>query len=184
MIWCILDHGQRHLVDFWEKFPMYLDFIWIEQISYNSGVLFQIVWSRTSIFKLKSFSTEGCKSCLFFGAFSLILLISIWCKPSFEIQFDQSRQVTMLFWCGGGSHPPCTWQGFQTSHLLGLNEKNSTAKIWQIFWQNFLQKLVFLNFYFFTFLYIFPVPDKISELAVPHFLQTNVRDLLNLSLFW
>ena len=60
LIRCILDHGQCHLVDFWEKFPTDLDFIWIEQISYNSGVLVQIVWSRTSIFKLKSFSTEGC----------------------------------------------------------------------------------------------------------------------------
>ena len=59
LIRCILDHGQRHLVDFWEKFPMYLDFIWIEQISYNFWVLFQIVWSRTSNFKHKSFSTEG-----------------------------------------------------------------------------------------------------------------------------
>ena len=86
-----------------------------------------------------------CKSCSLFGIFSLIPLISIWCKPSFEIKFDQFGQVTMLFWCGGGSHPPCTWQGFQMSHLLGLNEKNSTAKIWQIFWQNFLRKLVFLN---------------------------------------
>ena len=47
--------------------------------------------------------------------------------------------------------PPRTWQGFQTSNLLGLNEKNSSAKIWQIFWRNFLRKLVFLNFYFFTF---------------------------------
>ena len=60
MIWCISDHGQRHLVDFWEKFPMYLNFIWIEQNSYNSGVLFQIVWTCTSNFKLKSISTEGC----------------------------------------------------------------------------------------------------------------------------
>ena len=60
LIWCILEHGQRHLVDFWEKFPTDLDFIWIEKISYNSGVLFQIVWSSTSTFKLKSSSTEGC----------------------------------------------------------------------------------------------------------------------------
>ena len=53
------DYGQHYLVDFWEKFPTDLDFIWIEQNSYNSGVLFQIVWSCTSIFKLKSSSTEG-----------------------------------------------------------------------------------------------------------------------------
>ena len=93
-----------------------------------------------------------CKSCLFFGAFSLILLISIWCKPSFEIKFDQFGQVTMLFWCEGGSHPPCTWQGFQTSHLLGLNEKNSTAKIWQIFLTKFFTKIGFFELLFF---YIF-----------------------------
>ena len=48
--------------------------------------------------------------------------------------------------------PRRTWQGFQTSHLLGSNEKNSIAKIWQIFKKNFLRKMVFLNFYFFTFL--------------------------------
>ena len=60
LIWSILDHGQRHLVDFWEKFPTDLDFIWIEQTSYNSGVLFQIVCPCISIFKLKSSSREGC----------------------------------------------------------------------------------------------------------------------------
>ena len=73
LIRCILDHGQRHLVDFWEKFPTDLDFIWIEQISYNSGVLFQIVWSRTSIFKHKSFSTEGCATdSLLVGTFHMM----------------------------------------------------------------------------------------------------------------
>ena len=59
LIWCILDYDQHHLVDFWEKFPTDLNFIWIEQNSYNSGVLFQIVWSCTSIFKLESFLREG-----------------------------------------------------------------------------------------------------------------------------
>ena len=94
-----------------------------------------------------------CKSCLFFGAFSLILLISLWCKPSFEIKFGQLGQVTMLFWCGGGIHPSRHLaRVFKTSPLLGLNEKNSIAKIWQISWQIFSRKLVFLNFYFFTFL--------------------------------
>ena len=39
---------ESHLVDFWEKFPTDLDFIWIEQTSYNSGVLLQIVWSCIS----------------------------------------------------------------------------------------------------------------------------------------
>ena len=84
-----------------------------------------------------------CKSCLFFDAFSLILLISIWFKPSSEIKFDQIGRVTILFWCGGGSHPPCNWQGFQMSHLLGLNEKNSTAKICPIFLTQFFTKIVF-----------------------------------------
>ena len=49
------------------------------------------------------------------------------------------------------ANPPRTWQGFQMSHLLGLNEKNLTAKICQILLTNFLRKLVFLNFYFFSF---------------------------------
>ena len=59
LIWCILDYGQHHLVDFWEKFPTDMDFIWIEKNSYDSGVLFQTVWSCTSICKPKSFLREG-----------------------------------------------------------------------------------------------------------------------------
>ena len=73
-----------------------------------------------------------------------------------------------FFDVGEAATPPWTLQGFQRSHLLGLYEKNSTAKIWQIFWQNFLRKLVFLNFIFFTFLPIIMLPGKISEHAVPH----------------
>ena len=48
--------------------------------------------------------------------------------------------------------PPRTWQGFQTSHLLGLNEKYSTAKIRQIFFTKFFTKIGFFELLFF---YIF-----------------------------
>ena len=123
------------------------------QITYfDSMKIFQPKIIRFVNFSLKWSKKFMMQVMFIFWRFSLILLISTWCKPSFEIKFDQFGQVTMLFWCGGGSHPPCTWQGFQTSHLLGLNEKNSTAKIEIFFWQNFLRKLVFMNFYFFTFL--------------------------------
>ena len=47
------------------------------------------------------------------------------------------------------ANPPRTWQGFQMSHLLGLNEKNSTAKFCQILLTNFFTKIgFFLTFIF------------------------------------
>ena len=60
LIQCILDHDQRHLVEFWKKQPANFNIIWLEWISYNSKTDFQIVWSRSSIFKFKSFSAQGC----------------------------------------------------------------------------------------------------------------------------
>ena len=59
LIWCILDYAQRHLVDFWKKRPANFNFIWLEWNSYNSRTHFQIVWSCSSIFKLKSSSAWG-----------------------------------------------------------------------------------------------------------------------------
>ena len=60
MILCILDFVQRHLVDFWKKSPANFNFIWLEWNSYNSSTQFHIVWSRTSIFKLKCSLDGGC----------------------------------------------------------------------------------------------------------------------------
>ena len=91
-----------------------------------------------------------CKSCLFFGAFSLILLISIWCKPSFEIKFDQFGQVTMLFWCGGGSYP--------SPRLTRVPDINLIRVKWKKFncqnLTNFLTKLFYENWFFWTFIFL------------------------------
>ena len=114
-----------------------ITYLWLnEDISAQNYLLCEFfLWNGQKIL--------WCKSCSFFGIHFLNLLILIWLKPSFEIKFDQFGQVIMLFWCEGGSHPLCTWQGFQRSHLLGLNEKNSTAKIWQISLTKFFTKIVF-----------------------------------------
>ena len=56
LIGYILDHTQPHLVDFWKKRPANFNFIWLEWNSYNSSIQICIVWSRSSIFKLKSSS--------------------------------------------------------------------------------------------------------------------------------
>ena len=53
LIRCILDFAQRHLVDFWKKRPANFSFIWLEWNSYNSSIQCYILWSGTSIFKLK-----------------------------------------------------------------------------------------------------------------------------------
>ena len=60
MIWCSLDYAQCHLVDFWKKRPANFNFIWLEWNSYNSSIQFHIVWSSTSIFKLKCSLDGGC----------------------------------------------------------------------------------------------------------------------------
>ena len=62
LIRCILDYAQHHLVDFWKKRPANFNFIWLEWNSYNSSIQFHIVWSRSSIFKLKSSPAQGCSS--------------------------------------------------------------------------------------------------------------------------
>ena len=46
-------------MDFWKKRPANFDFIWLEWNSYNSSIQIHIVWSRSSIFNLKSISREG-----------------------------------------------------------------------------------------------------------------------------
>ena len=61
LIQCILDYVQRHLVDFWKKSPANFNFIWLEGNSYNSSIQLYIVWSPTSIFKLKSSPAQGDK---------------------------------------------------------------------------------------------------------------------------
>ena len=68
LIRCILDYAQRHLVDFWKKRPANFNFIWLEWNSYNSSIQIHIVWSRSSIFKLKSSPAQGwyLKSKIFF----------------------------------------------------------------------------------------------------------------------
>ena len=60
LIRCILDYAQCHLVDFWKKRPANFNFIWLEWNSYNSSIQIHIVWSRSSIFKLKSSPAQGC----------------------------------------------------------------------------------------------------------------------------
>ena len=60
LIRCILDYTQCHLVDFWKKSPANFNFIWLEWNSYNSSIQIHIVWSRSSIFKLKSSPAQGC----------------------------------------------------------------------------------------------------------------------------
>ena len=60
LIRCILDYAQPHLVDFWKKRPANFNFIWLEWNSYNSSIQIHIVWSRSSIFKLKSSPAQGC----------------------------------------------------------------------------------------------------------------------------
>ena len=59
LIRCILDYAQPHLVDFWKKRPANFNFIWLEWNSYNSSIQIHIVWSRSSIFKLKSSPAQG-----------------------------------------------------------------------------------------------------------------------------
>ena len=54
------------------------------------------------------------------------------------------------------ANPPRTWQGFQMSHLLGLNEKKLTAKICQILLTNFFTKIgLFEILFFYIFVNIF-----------------------------
>ena len=44
---------------FWKKRPANFNFIWLEWYSYNSSIQFHIVWSCSSIFKLKSSPAQG-----------------------------------------------------------------------------------------------------------------------------
>ena len=60
MIRFILVNAQCHLVDFWKKRPANFNFISLEWNSYNSSIQIHIVWSLSSIFKLKSSTAQGC----------------------------------------------------------------------------------------------------------------------------
>ena len=92
------------------------------------------------------------KSCSFFGTSSLILLVSIWCKPPFEIKFDKFGQFTMLFSCGGGGHP--------FPHLARVPDNNHIRVKWEKFncqnLTNFLTKFFTkIGFFELLFFYIF-----------------------------
>ena len=100
LIRCILDYAQCHLVDFWKKRPANFDFIWLEWNSYNSSIQIHIVWSRSSIFKLKSCSREGW--CLCYGGGCQISLKSclrkLWISPlSVCSSFFKSYKSTFCY---------------------------------------------------------------------------------------
>ena len=67
-------------------------------------------------------------------------------------------------------HLLCDFFSFKLSNILIIGSK--------VIWQNFLRKLVFLNFIFFTFLPLILLTGKISEHAAPLFLRINVSKLL------
>ena len=96
LIRCILDYSKCHLVDFWEKLPTDLDFIWIEQNSYNSGILFHIVSSCTSIFKLKSSLVSPC----FLFKPIITFVIQLWSSMSLNSSFHNIKIVISFdtFW--------------------------------------------------------------------------------------
>ena len=62
-IQCILDYAQHHLVDFWKKTPANFNFIWLKLNSFNFSIQFHIVWSSSSIFKLKCSVDRGWYLC-------------------------------------------------------------------------------------------------------------------------
>ena len=103
-------------------------------------------------FRLNGQKSPWWKSC------SFLALLPWFFWSLFDVSFHLRLNLINLgklqcsFDVGEAATPPRTWQGFQTSPILGLNEKNSIAKIWQISWQIFSRKLVFLNFHLFTFL--------------------------------
>ena len=123
-----------------------ITYIWLnEDISNQNYLLCEFfLWNGQKI--------SWWKSCSFFGTSSLILLVSIWCKPPFEIKFDKFGQFTMLFSCGGGGHP--------TAHLARVPDIIHIRVKWEKFncqyLRNFLTKFFtkigFFNFHFFTFL--------------------------------
>ena len=99
LIRCILDYAQRHLVDFWKKRPANFDFIWLEWNSYNSSIQIHIVWSRSSIFKLKSCSREGCNG-------SSLLLLPLWKNQRLRgarvAWVPKNVLFSSYFWTSGG----------------------------------------------------------------------------------
>ena len=65
---------------------------------------------------------------------------------------------------------PRTWQGFQTSQLLGLNEKYSTAKIWKFIFTNFFLKIGFFELlFFYIFINIFSFRQHIWACSTSFF---------------
>ena len=104
------------------------------------------------IFPLKWSKKLWCKSCSFSGTFSLILLISIWCKPTFEIKFDQFGQVTMLFWCRGGGHPPPPLHLARVPDLTLIRDKWEKFNCQNLI--NFLTKFFYENWLFWTSIFL------------------------------
>ena len=90
LIRCILDYAQPHLVDFWKKRPANFNFIWLEWNSYNSSIQIHIVWSRSSIFKLKSSPAQGC-FCILEGP--LVHWLSNDLKFLFNVAKTYSEQI-------------------------------------------------------------------------------------------
>ena len=111
-----------------QNYPLYEFFLWNGQKNYDAShvhFLALFPWFFWSLFDV-----------------SLHLRLNLINFGKLQYSFDVGEVAT----------PPRTWQGFQTSNLLGLNEKNSTAKIWQIFLTKFFTKIGFFELLFF---YIF-----------------------------
>ena len=100
LIRCILDYAQRHLVDFWKKRPANFNFIWLEWNSYNSSIQIHIVWSRSSIFKLKSSPAQGCICLAYVQWFKNIgnwlLSLNITWNQQFQTRVHLSPEKTLF----------------------------------------------------------------------------------------
>ena len=98
LIWFILDYVQHHLVDFWKKRPANFNLIWLEWNSYNSSIQFHIVWSRSSIFKLKSSQAQGwCLSTVKVLLNKTPLLDKLWSvKVHKSVNFSRFRLLQIL----------------------------------------------------------------------------------------
>ena len=117
-----------------------ITYIWLNEDISNQNYLFCefFLWNGKKI--------SWWKSCSIFGTFSLILLVSIWCQPSFKIKFDQFGQVTMLLWSGGDCHPsPDLERVPDVTHIRAKWEKfncqNLTNSFDKIFYENWFFEL-------------------------------------------
>ena len=88
-VWYFLECAQRNLGDFWKKRPANFNSIWIEWNSYNSWTLFQIVWWRTMIFKLKCSLGGVCNGSLGLKSFSILLRSDNYWRQKFDDLFPK-----------------------------------------------------------------------------------------------